>query len=210
LPASVSTPEFLGWDNARRIDYRRRKARAVATNRRRIEDRSKFQMVTDEAKRFANRTIWTPWVCDWRSRAYPSTGALSLQGGELAKSLHRFAEAEKMTERGEWWTLVALAGAAGHDKLPLSERVQWADSHRAVILESATNPWGAGFWMEQKEPFRFLAYAQDLRDGLTRTPWQSTVALPGFKCSPRCLATWTPRWRPTSCRRLSVATCTQK
>ena len=95
------------------------------------------------ADRFHNEErIYIPWSFDYRGRVYPLVSFLTPQGTGMEKSLYLFAEARPMTADAERWLAVHLANTAGHDKLPMDERVTWTQANHNLIQRIADDPIG--------------------------------------------------------------------
>ncbi len=60
----------------------------------------------------------------------------------MEKSLYLFANAQPVNDSTERWLTIHLANTAGHDKLPLDERVQWVKDHESLIARIAQDPLG--------------------------------------------------------------------
>lgn len=111
--------------------------------------------------------IWYPHTMCFRHRIYPqATSGPHPQGSDLAKALIMFSSGLPLGADGLFWLCVRAANCAGHDKLPLAERVEWALSHREAIQAAYTDPFGGAlaFWSgeEVAEPWGLLATCHEL------------------------------------------------
>ncbi len=95
------------------------------------------------ADRFHTESVfYVPWSYDYRGRVYPLISYMSPQGTGMEKSLYLFADAQPVNDSTERWLAIHLANTAGHDKLPLDERVQWVKDHESLIARIAQDPLG--------------------------------------------------------------------
>ena len=124
------------------------------------------------ANEWAGRSFVTPWNVDYRGRMYSIASVLTIQSTDFEKSLLKFAEAQPINSDTAYWLGVHLAntyGVGGVDKLPLDERVEWANSDDAqqLIMDVATKPvqmirgWVAGDMPEPAEPWQFIAACEE-------------------------------------------------
>ena len=86
--------------------------------------------------------IYIPWSFDYRGRVYPLVSYMSPQGTGMEKSLYLFADAQPVNDTTERWLSIHLANTAGHDKLPMDERVQWVRDNVSLIQRIAEDPLG--------------------------------------------------------------------
>lgn len=80
------------------------------------------------------------------------------------------------------WLAIHGAGLAGHDKIPLEDRVAWVEENKQNILSSAENPLDFPWWQDQDKPWQFLAWAMEYKRALEYLDSHGTLA--GFDC--RC------------------------
>jgi len=113
--------------------------------------------IADEFKEFEQ--IYFVWQIDFRGRVYPVQTLLNPQGGDIAKSLLLFDKEQKLNERGVFWFKVHGANLYGEvDKEIFEKRIEWIESHKEGILNSAKEPLKYDFWKKADEPFEFLAF----------------------------------------------------
>lgn len=144
-------------------------------------------MILKTAEDFAKYdSIWFPMNIDFRGRVYPIPTGLNPQGDDMTKSLLQYANpvpvsAEDAPDALKWLSIHG-AGLAGHDKIPLEDRVAWVEENKQNILSSAENPLDFPWWQEQDKPWQFLAWTMEYKRALEYL--DSHVTLAGFDC--RC------------------------
>lgn len=144
-------------------------------------------MILKTAEDFAKYdSIWFPMNIDFRGRVYPIPTGLNPQGDDMTKSLLQYANpvpvsAEDAPDALKWLAIHG-AGLAGHDKIPLEDRVAWVEENKRNILSSAENPLDFPWWQEQDKPWQFLAWTMEYKRALEYL--DSHVTLAGFDC--RC------------------------
>lgn len=100
-----------------------------------------------------------PHSACFRSRVYPIPLYLNPQSNDCARGLLLFADGKPLTPRGKWWLRVEAANTWGLDKVPLTQRVEWADQEREMIDSVARNPLSDTRWHQAEDPWQFLATA---------------------------------------------------
>lgn len=144
-------------------------------------------MILKVAEDFAKcDEIWFPMNIDFRGRVYPIPTGLNPQGDDMTKALLQYAKpvpvsAEDAPDALKWLSIHG-AGLAGHDKIPLEDRVTWVEENKQNILSSAENPLDFTWWQEQDKPWQFLAWAMEYKRALEYLDTHKTLA--GFGC--RC------------------------
>ena len=144
-------------------------------------------MILKTAEDFAKYdSIWFPMNIDFRGRVYPIPTGLNPQGDDMTKSLLQYANPVPVSTEDApdalKWLAIHGAGLAGHDKIPLEDRVAWAEENKQNILSSAENPLDFPWWQEQDKPWQFLAWAMEYKRALEYLDSHGTLA--GFDC--RC------------------------
>jgi len=119
------------------------------------------------AKRFMGKIFYHLYYLDFRGRKYPATAYFHEQGTDLAKGLLLRADSKPITEQGYYWLLISIAsnwaGDAGRedqaktDKIPLNDRVYWAEDNEEILMSYAVNPKVNQGWMRADKPWQFLA-----------------------------------------------------
>jgi DNA-directed RNA polymerase len=94
----------------------------------------------DQAQELRGQDIYFPCNLDFRGRAYPIPPHLNHLGSDMARGILRFAEARPLGARGLYWLYAHLAAQFGVDKISFDDRVAYAKSHLARILEAADDP----------------------------------------------------------------------
>lgn len=106
--------------------------------------------------------IYFPMNIDFRGRVYPIPTGLNPQGDDMTKGLLEYAHPAPAQDPSDLdWLAIHGAGLAGHDKIPLADRVQWVKDNEGNILASAYDPLGFTWWQEQDKPFQFLAWCRE-------------------------------------------------
>lgn len=120
--------------------------------------------IIETARRFKDYDkIYFPCNMDFRGRVYPIS-TFNFQGDDLTKGLIEFAEPKPLTKADNLkWFYVAGANHAGVDKVSYDDRVQWVKDNHDAIMGSADDSIGCNFWMEQDEPFQFLAWSMEYK-----------------------------------------------
>lgn len=144
-------------------------------------------MILKTAEDFAKYdSIWFPMNIDFRGRVYPIPTGLNPQGDDMTKSLLQYANPVPVSIEDApdalKWLAIHGAGLAGHDKIPLEDRVAWVEENKQSILSSAENPLDFPWWQEQDKPWQFLAWAMEYKRALEYLDSHGTLA--GFDC--RC------------------------
>lgn len=144
-------------------------------------------MILKTAEDFAKYdSIWFPMNIDFRGRVYPIPTGLNPQGDDMTKSLLQYANPIPVSTEDApdalKWLAIHGAGLAGHDKIPLEDRVAWVEENKPNILSSAENPLDFPWWQEQDKPWQFLAWAMEYKRALEYLDSHGTLA--GFDC--RC------------------------
>jgi len=166
------------WDHVppdEKERYKAESARVIEENTRRRSARQEFLNAFDIAEEYKDYgRIFFPPEADFRWRFYSTPRHLHYQGDDLRRALLQFARYRPPNptdprDRGMFALKVNAANCFGMDKLPFSERVQWADDHRAEIERAAKDPLDDGWWRtadKGRKPFRFLAACMALADPL--------------------------------------------
>lgn len=168
LPADIPDSEWSRMSPAERGQHKQRRAIVHGRNARAVGKREELARKVAAAEAMAGyERFWFPHALDFRGRLYPLPQDLHPQGDGLTKALLQFADGKPLFDSGLRWLMVALANAAGQDKLGLDERVQWVHDNRAAILDSADDPLdGRRFWCSPAidDPWGFLALAFEYAD----------------------------------------------
>ena len=129
--------------------------------------RSDFLIKFSIAKRFEDDVIYFPHNLDFRGRAYPVPPNLTHLGSDLCRALLLFSEAKPLGNIGLDWLKVHLSNLFGNNKISTEQRIEWADSHRDEIWDSAFNPLnGKRWWATAENPFQALATCIEIRNAV--------------------------------------------
>lgn len=144
-------------------------------------------MILKTAEDFAKYdSIWFPMNIDFRGRVYPIPTGLNPQGDDMTKSLLQYANPVPVSTEDApdalKWLSIHGAGLAGHDKIPLEDRVAWVEENKQNILSSAETPLDFPWWQEQDKPWQFLAWTMEYKRALEYLDSHKNLA--GFDC--RC------------------------
>lgn len=177
LPPETPAEEWEAMDLKARAEVKQKRAEVYGRNAKAQGKREALKRKLDMALELKTRpAIWFPHAVDFRGRIYPTPQDLNPQGDDVAKGLLQFADGKPVGAAGLYWLKVAVANAAGQDKLALDDRVKWVDENLEEVLETARNPLAAGrAWLELDDrgepvfdsPWVFLGLAKDLHDVLT-------------------------------------------
>lgn len=136
--------------------------------------------IADMARRLESAPFYHLYYLDFRGRKYPATAYLHEQGSDFARSLLYRYKRKAITEKGFMWLQIVLAtnwgGDAGRldklktDKIPIVDRVAWAETNELAMLGYAQEPTYNVGWMEADAPWQFLAGCQEL---LRLRRWQA-------------------------------------
>jgi DNA-directed RNA polymerase len=158
-PVNIDTNE-----EARRV-WRRRAADIHNSNAARAAKAIGTEKILMVAKLMADEeSIWFPWNCDFRGRAYPIPVYLSPQGNDLCRGLLQFAEGKPLGDQGAVWLARHGVNCMGEfdgvklTKLTLAEREAWVEYHTDAIVAVANDPMANLWWSEADEPLQFLAF----------------------------------------------------
>jgi len=109
---------------------------------------------------YVGKRLWFPLMMDFRGRTYPIPYFVQPQGTDLARGLLLFSDGAALrSEEAENALAIHGANLYGKDKLPLTERVQWAWENDALIRSVGDDPIdGRPFWEAADDPWQFLAW----------------------------------------------------
>jgi DNA-directed RNA polymerase len=128
--------------------------------------------------------FYYPATLDFRGRLYTLPQDLQPQAGDIAKGLLRFRDEQRLDSEGERWIRIAIANAAGQDKISFDDRTRWTDAHRELLLDSAADPLnGERFWCssEVDEPWTLLALVHDWSRGVSSVPCSVDATASGLQ-----------------------------
>ena len=173
--------------SGRRRSFSRDHSAAVRHNRNLHSLRCDVNLKLSVARQFKGRVIYFPFNLDFRGRAYPIPPHLNHIGNDMCRGLLLFEERRRLGEAGLRWLRIHAANVWGHgkEKLPFSEREQWAADSLQLITRSATQPLdgpasaSSPWWLEAEKPFQFLSVCMELHAALSSpSPADFMSALP--------------------------------
>jgi len=95
---------------------------------------------------------------DYRGRVYPITDFFNPQSKGYVKAMLEFADGQYLTPVGLRWLKIHIANCYGLDKMPLDDRVKWAEDNHTMLLNIARSPQEAlSSWVDSDSPYEFLA-----------------------------------------------------
>ena len=145
-------------------DYKKKMVAFYRTEHRRRSHLLRVDANLTVATRFKQYDrFYIPCNMDFRGRVYPIP-SFNFQGDDLNKGLLMFADAPAITDEiAEKWFRVAGANFAGVDKVSFDDRLKWVADNEQNILNSADDPLGYKWWMNQDCPFQFLQFCFEYR-----------------------------------------------
>ena len=151
-PAQLA--EFKMWKMAA--------TQAHSDNKERIAKCFEVVRCMQMANKYLDKLFWFVYQCDFRGRMYPSSSAISPQGGDFNRALLRFHQGKAITENGVAWFKIHGANTYGIDKVSFQDRIKWVDNHKEVICELGRDPFRVlEFWKNADKPWQFLAWAME-------------------------------------------------
>lgn len=108
------------------------------------------------------------YTLDFRGRVYCQSSLVSPQGGDLQKSLIKFADGMALGLGGEFWFKVHGANEWGWDKKEFKERVALVSeaSFCEMCLDIASDPITFNDWINADKPWQFLNWCFEYADFL--------------------------------------------
>jgi DNA-directed RNA polymerase, mitochondrial len=149
------------------LAWRREAVEVRRVNLARAARREEFRAQMALAGEFENEdAIYFPHQLDFRGRSYPIPVHLNHQGNDVCRGLLHLGNGVDVDKRGQWWLNVHAANCWGHkvDKMGFSGRVEFSESKRREMIESARDPAGTTFWREAEKPWQFLAACMAIED----------------------------------------------
>ncbi|KAI3402432.2 RPO41 [Candida oxycetoniae] len=116
------------------------------------------------ARGFIGEKLYYPHNLDFRGRAYPISPYLNHLGGDLTRALFLFWEGKELGENGLKWLKIQLANVYGVDKLPLPERVKFAEDNLNLAIKSAEDPYVNDWWTKAEKPWQTLSVCFELAE----------------------------------------------
>lgn len=118
------------------------------------------------ARAFVGEKMYFPHSVDFRGRAYPVPPHFNHLGNDLTRLLFLFWEGRPLGKRGLEWLKIHLANLYGMDKVPLADRVRFAEEHLADVRALAREPLRHRWWAAGDKPWQVLGACMELADAL--------------------------------------------
>ena len=156
-------PVDIAENEEARFAWRKAAAQVRNSNAASFKQSCRTRMTMETVERYKDvDRFYLPWSFDYRGRAYPIPAFLTPQDTDFGKSLLKFAEGAFMTEYAEEWLAFQVATTYGHDKLPISERIDWTKDNHSLITLIVNDPIGnISEWEGADEPWQFLAACEE-------------------------------------------------
>jgi DNA-dependent RNA polymerase len=108
-----------------------------------------------------DNSIYFNYFIDWRGRLYTNSTYLSVQGGNLARSLLLFKNGQILTDRGLEHLKIYTANCYGLDKLAYNKRLEWTNNNWNKILSVPFNFNSLSMDQDQIEFYNFVLEADE-------------------------------------------------
>ena len=177
VPLPPKPPDIAENKDARK-SYRRAAAEVMNKNANAFRRSCRTRMTMEAVRRFKGKEFFIPWSFDYRGRAYPIPAFLTPQDTDFGKSLIRFSNESRVTDKAVEWLAFQCATTYGLDKATWDERQSWVKDNLFTITRVAEDPIGnRPEWEGVEEPWQFLAACDEYyRCCITRT--KKTTGLP--------------------------------
>ena len=157
VPLPPKPPDIADNEDSRK-SYRRSAAEVLNQNAHAFKRSCRTRMTMEAVRRFKGKEFFCPWSFDYRGRAYPIPSFLTPQDTDFGKSLIRFSNESVVTSEAEEWLAFQVATTYGLDKATMSERLQWTEDNRTLIIRVAEDPIdNLPEWEAADEPWQFLS-----------------------------------------------------
>ncbi len=151
-------PPDIAENKEARKSYRRAAAEVMNRNANAFRRSCRTRMTMEAVRRFKGKEFFIPWSFDYRGRAYPIPAFLTPQDTDFGKSLIRFSNESRVTDKAAEWLAFQCATTYGLDKATWDERQDWVKVNVLTIIRVATDPIdNIGDWEGAEEPWQFLA-----------------------------------------------------
>lgn len=112
--------------------------------------------------------MFFPHNIDFRGRVYPIAPHFHHMGGDLSRSMLKFAKGKKLGKKGlEWLKIHCINLTELKKKSPVRDRLAFAEEVMDDILDSANNPLhGKRWWVDTEDPWQTLSACIEIRDAL--------------------------------------------
>lgn len=159
-PFSVSPQELSDEDKIRFKAWSRRRGAVHIFNAQTMSKRVQVERSLQMAEEFIKYPeFYYIWQSDFRGRKYPMSSFMTPQSADYSKALLTFAKGVPINNKEElMWLLIHGANVYGNDKVPITERVNWAWNNVENVKATAADPLGFRWWTEFDKPFQGLAW----------------------------------------------------
>lgn len=165
LPPRIEEQEWLGMSSEEKMRAKQRMSDIHGANAKRASIRETSSRKLALAGELLNAPeIYFPCALDFRGRVYPLPQDLNPQGHDTAKALLMFRDAKPIGTDGLEWLAIAVANAAGQDKVSFVDRVKWVEDNFVHLERSVEEPLDYRWWAQEgfDSPWTLLALAQEL------------------------------------------------
>lgn len=133
---------------------------ASAMNSQRCDTNYKLEI----ARGFLGEKLFFPHNIDFRGRAYPLSPHLNHLGNDLTRSLFLFWNGKEVGEKGLDWLKIHLSNVYGYDKVPLKDRIEFANKNMENIKAVAKDPYQNQWWIKGDKPWQILGICYELAE----------------------------------------------
>lgn len=104
-----------------------------------------------------------PYFMDFRGRMYPQSRSLSLYGRDFERSLFVFYKKKLIGEEGLYNLKIYFSTILNGNKfLTNEEHIDFCDSFKEIICQTATNPKDNIWWLKHDKAFQILAVCKEI------------------------------------------------
>lgn len=174
MPPEVPAQVWEGMTKEQRAELKFTRSEIHAENNRAEGKRAEFMRKLNLAKELVGAPFWYPHALDFRGRCYPLPQDLHPQGDDVSRGLLMFDRAApEPDETALRWMIIAIANAAGQDKLAFEDRIKWFKSHYELLADSVRDPLdGERFWCgpDVDAPWQLLSLMKDYQRNVSQVP----------------------------------------
>ncbi|KAK7676559.1 hypothetical protein QCA50_020483 [Cerrena zonata] len=102
--------------------------------------------------------------CDTNYKLEIARGFL---GNDLTRSLFLFWNGKEVGEKGLDWLKIHLSNVYGYDKVPLKDRIEFANKNMENIKAVAKDPYQNQWWIKGDKPWQILGICYELAEAYT-------------------------------------------
>ena len=167
----INTQGLVSLDLKERESYKTHQAALLEYNKTKAETYSLWCDILYKlsiANHFREQIMYFPHNIDFRGRVYPIAPIFHHMGGDLPRSLLKFAKSRPLGKNGlDWLKIHCINLTELKKKSPIHERLAYANEVMDDILDSANNPvHGKRWWLQAEDPWQTLAACVEIRDAL--------------------------------------------